>query len=139
MLYVEAKCSICKDVRWLLVWNVTSGKTTTCDCRRCRKYDDPRSETLGVRYDTMVQRCTRDTHKSSEHYKGRGIKVLFKSREHFIRWALKKWPTEDFRKLHIDRINNDGHYEPRNLRLATPSENQLNRRPRRWWKRPADG
>lgn len=130
MRYVEAACSVCTATRWLLVWNVEAGKTTSCACQRNRKYHDGRAETLGQRFDAMVQRCERDTHVSSALYKGRGIKVLFKSREHFIRWALRKWPDTDFKGLVFDRKNNDGHYEPTNLRLVTQRENLKNRRPR---------
>jgi hypothetical protein len=35
------------------------------------------------------------------------------------------------RDLQIDRINNSGHYEPENLRYATPQLNQSNTRKRR--------
>lgn len=75
----------------------------------------------------MVQRCERDSHKQSKNYKGRGIKCLFKSREQFVKWALAKWPNEDFIGKEFDRIDNDGHYEPGNLRLVTPTENHENR------------
>ena len=106
--------------------NVLGGKTTNCTCQR--KYGgDPRARTLGQRYDAMVQRCRRWSHVSSHNYKGRGIEVRFASREDFVRWALAKWPTASFKGVDIDRINNDGHYEPSNLRLATRSENLRNR------------
>jgi hypothetical protein len=119
-------CIVCKRVRWVLTWNVFAGKTTNCTCQK-GKYKDPRAETLGDRYDAMVQRCERDTHVSSHHYKGRGIKVLFESREHFVRWALETFRTTDFVGMDFDRVNNDGHYEPGNLRLVSRRENLANR------------
>ena len=78
----------------------------------------------------MVQRCRRDTHVSSHNYKGRGIEVRFESSGAFITWALTTFPDTDFNGLDFDRIDNDGHYEPSNLRLVTRSENLRNRRRR---------
>jgi hypothetical protein len=130
-MMVSAICSACEQTFQLHVDNVLSGKTKSCRCQRGRKYHDARADLLGPRYDAMVQRCERDTHVSSHNYRGRGIRVEFRSREHFIRWALEKWPDTDFRRLDFDRIDNDGNYSPENLRLVTRSVNLLNRRQRR--------
>jgi hypothetical protein len=59
---------------------------------------------------------------------GRGIRVEFGSREQFIRWALEMWPGETFKGKDFDRVDNDGHYSPNNLRLVTRAENLRNRR-----------
>lgn len=130
MRYAEAVCTVCGKHRWVLTWNITSGKTKNCTCQR-GKYKDPRAKTLGQRYDAMVQRCERDTHVSSKNYKGRGIRCLFTSREHFIRWALETWPHSDYKSLDFDRIDNDGDYSPENLRLVDRKTNLANRRKRR--------
>jgi hypothetical protein len=125
--FIDAVCSRCKKRKRYHVDNLLAGKTKACACRRNLKYEDSRANLLGERYDCMVQRCTRDTHKQSKDYKHKGRKVLFKSREHFIRWALKRWPDSDFKGLEFDRIDNEGHYSPENLRLVTSRENHLNR------------
>jgi hypothetical protein len=130
-LMVRATCSTCGKTWDLHVDNIRSGKTTGCRCQRLdwqHKYHDARAETLGGRYDAMVQRCERDTHVSSHNYKGRGIKVLFRNREHFVRWALETFPDTDFQNLDFDRIDNDGPYSPDNLRLSTRSDNLRNTR-----------
>jgi hypothetical protein len=128
---IDAHCSICKQEWTLYVDAILARKTTGCRCQRCVKYRDVRAVTLGRRYDAIVQRCERDTHVSSHNYKGRGIKVLFKSREHFIKWALCTFPDSDFNGLDFDRIDNDGHYEPANLRLVDRSTNLRNRKRRK--------
>lgn len=125
---IKGTCSMCGKTYVLSVDNIRSKKTTNCLCMRGRKYTEPQAKMLGERYQAMVQRCHSDTHCSDEHYRGRGIKVLFESREHFIRWALDTWPDTDFKGLDLDRIDNNGHYSPDNLRLVTRSENLKNRR-----------
>ena len=124
---IDADCTACKKSYEISVDNIRARKTTNCRCQRRLKYNDPRASALGQRYDSMVQRCYRDSHVSSHNYKDRGIEVRFPSREAFIRWALEKWPDTDFKGLDFDRIDNDGHYEPDNLRLVTRSENLKNR------------
>jgi hypothetical protein len=83
---------------------------------------------LGQRYDATIQRCRKLTHVSSGNYVGRGIEVRFRSREEFIWWALRKYPESDFKGLDFDRIDDDGHYEPDNLRSVPRSVNLLNTR-----------
>lgn len=129
--YCEVECSECKQIRWILVDNILAGKTSNCKCQRNRKYPvGSPAETLGRRYDAMVQRCERNSHVSSHHYKGRGIEVEFKSRQHFIEWALATWPSETFEGKDFDRRDNDGNYSPGNLQLTSRSANLRNRRPR---------
>jgi len=124
---VDARCTVCGIVKTYSVDSLIRRTSRNCACQRNRKYFDDRSETLGRRYDAMIQRCYRDTHVSSHRYKGRGIQVRFRSREAFIRWALKKYPNTDFKGLDFDRIDNDGDYSQRNLRLVSRRVNLQNR------------
>jgi hypothetical protein len=124
---VDGRCERCGKVRRFYVNHLLAGRSSGCPCsvNHPSKYDDSRAFTLGRRYDAILQRCN-DPERTS--YCGRGIQVQFESREHFIRWALAKWPDSDFKGLEFDREDNDGHYHPDNLRLVTSKANKENRR-----------
>lgn len=125
---IRTTCTLCGQVMDKHVSNVKQGIGLGCRCQMKGKYGlDPRALVLGERYDSMVQRCKPGKYMS-KNYGDRGIRLLFKNREHFIRWALENLPHESYRNVQIDRINNNGHYEPGNLRLVTPSQNMSNTR-----------
>jgi hypothetical protein len=60
-----------------------------------------------------------------QNYGGRGIKFLFTSFEQWFA-ELGHRPLGET----IDRIDNDGHYEPGNVKWSTRSEQNSNQRPR---------
>jgi hypothetical protein len=127
--HVVARCIACRELQYLYPSNVRLGKTTNCKCQRGVKYNhDPRAKLLGDRYDALKQRCRNTGTKVQQNYGARGIKNNFKSREHFIKWVMKNLPHETYLGVEIDRIDNDGHYEPGNLRLLTSLENLSNTR-----------
>jgi hypothetical protein len=70
-------------------------------------------------------RCNNSRHKQYADYGGRGIQFRFTSFEDFYS-ELGKRPEG----LSLDRVNNDGHYEPGNVKWSTASEQGFNRRPR---------
>lgn len=84
----------------------------------------------------MVRRCNFPSSHCWDNYGGRGIEVCqlwmagdgkITGFECFVRDVGPR-PSD----LHsIDRINNDGNYEPGNVRWATSKEQNNNRRPRR--------
>lgn len=75
----------------------------------------------------MKQRCYNTKTKKYHRYGGRGISVCDEWRENtqaFIDWSLSHGYADN---LTIDRIDNDGNYEPGNCRWITRQEQQHNK------------
>ena len=71
-------------------------------------------------------RCFNPNYENFHRYGGRGITMCDEWRNNFRsfeRWALCNGYHE---KLSIDRINNDGNYEPSNCRWVSQSEQNKN-------------
>lgn len=107
------------------------GNTRSCGCIH-REQLILRNTTHGHRYNkiyrvwyAMRERCGRKTDKFYADYGGRGIKVCdrWQTFENFL--ADMGTPAEG---MQIDRINNDGNYEPSNCRWVTRTENASNKR-----------
>lgn len=76
----------------------------------------------------MRDRCYNERCKSYGNYGGRGIRICdewLEDAESFVEWALKNGYEDG---LSIDRIDNDGDYDPGNCRWVTAAENNQNRR-----------
>ena len=89
-------------------------------------------KTLHPLYDTyhdMLGRCLRPTHARYADYGGRGITVCDRWRNDF--WAYVEDIGErpaDGGRWTLDRIDNDGNYEPSHVRWATSSQQARTRR-----------
>jgi hypothetical protein len=131
------------------LYDVRSGHTTSCGCARREaasrngrkairaaiaartKHGEARRGRCSTTYRAWVamhNRCS--GHASEKHnrdYFQRGIRVCkrWNSYEAFLA-DMGKRPDN----LTLDRINNDGNYEPGNCRWATQSQQAKNRRPR---------
>ena len=86
----------------------------------------PRSRLYRI-WDGIKGRCNNSNNIRFHRYGGRGIKICQGWQGNFLvfkQWALLSGYQTD---LTIDRIDNDGDYEPSNCRWVTKSENSKKR------------
>ena len=121
--------------------NLRSGNTKSCGCLNATsalKHGSTASHKVTREYKTwcgMKERCMNQKKECYKNYGGRGIKVCdewLHSFENFLAYlkANKMYPKPV--GMSLDRYpNNDGNYEPGNIRWATSSQQRQNQRNRR--------
>ena len=111
--------------------NLRSGISKSCGCYKrelihAAKYRHGRnaSDRTYNAWVSMNTRCSNPNNHHFHNYGGRGIRVC-------ERWARFENFLSDMGEvsagLSLDRINNDGNYEPANCRWATAQEQVLNK------------
>jgi len=135
MVCFKYKCLFCGNISIDQSYAVLNIKKS-CGCNKHRinketeKWNDDRKLRKKIRnivYD-QCKRCNNPEHKFYKYYGGRGVQFKFKSARHAIDFYIRKFgeKLKNNPHLSIDRIDNNGHYEPGNVRLATKTEQQLN-------------
>lgn len=79
----------------------------------------------------IIDRCTRPTSGEWDNYGARGIRICDAWRHEFAAFLSHIGPRPG-RGFEIDRIDNDGNYEPGNVRWVTKKLNNRNRRNNHW-------
>jgi len=136
IIILVCRCDCGKEKR-VPVYSVLNGDTSSCGCLYKEIWAD-----LGVHHGeacdgkrtpeyrawmAMISRCTNRNHEHWKDYGGRGITVCDKWLQSYPAFVadIGRRPSS---KHSLDRIENDGNYEPNNVHWATKKEQQNNRR-----------
>lgn len=130
----NARCQClcdCGNTTTICRYSLGSGLSKSCGCLRkelITRHGDTRSYKQTTEYRIwacMISRCGNQNDKGWYRYGGRGITVCEEWRRDYSSFLadVGRRPT---RAHSLDRINNDGNYEPGNVRWATRSQQRRN-------------
>lgn len=122
----------CGTIKSYQKGNLISNNAKSCGCLKSENISKGKTK-HGMKHTKeyriwwgIKQRCFYHKNDSYKHYGGRGISMCDEWKNSFE--AFYRDMGKPPHGTSIDRINNDGNYEPNNCRWATNAEQQSNRR-----------
>ena len=116
--------------------NLMNGHTQSCGCLKKERTIETsvihgKSHTkIHNLWKNMKQRCSNPDNHKYKNYGGRGIKVCDEWNKDFQNFYdyVSQLPHYGEQGYSLDRIDNDGNYEPGNVKWSTSTEQSRNRR-----------
>ena len=126
-LHVRTECVTC-GYRSIVALNpLQTG--LSAGCRACNQPPPTYPQWLWGRCAAMKQRCTNPKDPGWQNYGARGIEFQWERPKDACLWIMEHLGIpENHSTLDLDRIDNDGHYAPGNLRWVSRHQNAANRR-----------
>ena len=129
----------CGEQAVVSVGDLRSGHTKSCGCRRMELVREMSaanithglaSDRMYGKWKDMKRRCHNPEHRNYPDYGGRGIAVCAEWRDDFKAFYDHVTALPGYGKpgMSLDRIDNDGNYEPGNVRWATEKQQKRNTR-----------
>lgn len=127
------KCE-CGTIRNIDKYSLTHNGTNSCGCLQKeqpnRKKHGMSKATIHRTWRNMKDRCYNKNNKEYSDYGGRGIKVCERWLDNFEAFYSDVSSLLHYNEMgySIDRIDNNGNYEPNNVQWATKTEQNKNKR-----------
>jgi hypothetical protein len=144
---IRVRCD-CGSELTLFPSRLVSGHYQSCGCQRRGPAASVRAKAAYVRrtgrlshgsepknlyavWASMKQRCRNQNYREYHLYGGRGISICPEWVYDFVAFRAFALATGWKHGLHMDRIDNNGNYQPDNVRFVTPTQNARNKRSNR--------
>lgn len=135
---VEGECD-CGTIRMYVAQSLRLGLTKSCGCfqrentSKIHRKHGLSKHPLYLVHQEMLKRCYIESNESFKNYGGRGIGVCDEWQSNFL--SFYNWAVENGYQSgrSLDRIDNDGNYEPGNCRFAERDVQSRNNRRNRMY------